>query len=134
MTVAISSKLNTPNGVRRKVWVLLLCTVYRRLLICNCYVAFSNPKLFVQKLHDMINDKSLVWRTYANVLKINTKYFNLTMKVIIQWKGEKGEQRHIYGREMEGKEDQEKGLRGREREINKGQKALVRPHLTHLLE
>ena len=28
-------------------------SIYRRLLICNCYVAFSNPKLFVQKLHDI---------------------------------------------------------------------------------
>ena len=81
----------------------------------------------------MISDKSFVWRTYANVLKINTKYFNLTMKVIIQWKGEKGEQRHIYGREMEGKEDQEKGLRGKEARNQleltsmKGQKALIKP-------
>ena len=62
------------------------------------------------------------------------------MKVIIQWKGEKGELRHIHGREMEGKEDQEKGLRGKEARNQleltsmKGQKALVRPHLTHLLE
>ena len=80
----------------------------------------------------MINDKSLVWRTYAIVLKFNTKYFDLTMKVIIQWKGEKGEQRHIYRREMEGKEDQEKGLRGREREINKWRPPYQRLIIYHV--
>ena len=35
---------------------------------------------------DMKIEKSLVWKTYAIVLKYNTIYFDLTMKAIIQWR------------------------------------------------
>ena len=44
----------------------------------------------------MKNEKSLVWKTYAIVLGNNTKYFGLTMKTIIQWKGgERGKQDNL---------------------------------------